>query len=555
MEVPQAKIRVLYENQDISADISQNVLSINYTDNVHGKADELEITIEDDNNLYSGAWYPSKGARITAYINDLKCGVFSIDEIEVSYTPDVVSWRGVSAFVTNKLRSKKSKGYENTTLLDIAKDIAKNHDLEVDDGTKTIITERPDTTDEQKLMKILAQQALSISQMTDYNTFVAALNVVLVKLAGVAQSLYTKGYLKEAKLIQQSISILAQVYNQFEASRLGTHISQIRQELYQEPTSIKQTLGLGLSKIILERSTQNRETDLAYLSRICETYGIAFNIKPPKMVFYSIFDLEASKSSLQISKTDLSNFRFTDKSEGTFANADVSYSGANGALNNKTKRLTSIPEQALLSIIQRQTAIAGTFTNFDIRSQRIKDLNDQVTRCLKGLKQKQYDDEYQLLLDGYALLIVDHSVFACVRFSNLCGSLIAQLKSLQLDAIKANPDTYKGGQSSNTLLVRTRAENPEQIEALTKAQLHKKNSRTRTGSFSMPGNTLGLAGNSFDLSGCGDNINGKYFIVTSTHRVDKSSGYTTEIEYRKGAITLVEKNKDAIASQSGTQVF
>lgn len=555
VNIPIAAVRLLYDNEDISEDISRNLISITYTDNVHGKADELEVRLEDSTGLFSGAWYPSKGARLTAYINNLKCGVFSIDEISYTTEPDVITWRGVSAFVTSKLRTKKSKGYENVTLLDIAKEIAKNHDLTVDDGTKTIITEAPDTTQDQKLLGILASQAFSISQIKDYNIFTAAMNPVLIRLAGVAKSLASKGYTKEANNIQASISILAQVFNQFEASRLSTNISKIRQQLYKEPSETKKTYGLGLQKILLERSTQNRESDLAYLSRICETYGIAFNIKPPTMVFYSILNLEATKSSFQIDKTQLSSFSFTDKSEGTFANADVAYSGPDGSQNNKAKRLSSIPEQSLLQILINKSTVAGTVTNNPVREARIQDLNGQATRCLKGLKTKEYLDQYQALLDAYSLIVVDKSVFGCVRFANACKTILSSLKSEQLEAIKANQQSYKGGQSSNTLLVRTRTENSEQVDAVTSAQLHKKNSRTRTGSFSMPGHELALAGSSFDLTGFSTNINAKYFIVTSTHRVDKGGGYTTDIEYRKGAITFVEKNKDAIASQSGTQVF
>ena len=529
-------VKLLYDGTDISEDISKNLESISYTDNVHGKADEISVTLENTTGLFTGAWQADKGSRLTAYIGELNCGVFSIDEIEISSAPDTVVWSGISAFQTSKMRSKKSKGFENVSLLDIAKEIASQYGLTVDDGTKTIITERPDTTEDQKLMKVLAQQALNVSFFTDYNKFAAAMNPILLKLAEVARSLHGKGYTAEGENIQRSISILAQVFNQKEASRLSANISKIRVQLYKEPTTTTRTLGLGLSKIILERSTQNRETDLGYLTRICEQYGIAFNVKPPVMVFYSIFHLESTKASLTLDKKDLSNFKLTDKTIGTYKNADVAYSGSSGSLNNKVTRATSIPEQALLNIIINLVTVAGTFTDYDIRDKKIKAITPQTDRCLTGLKTKGYLDQYQSLLDAYALLVVDRSVFACVRFANASKLILADLKSLQLEAIQASQDVYKGGQSSDTLLVRTRVENPEQVQALTKAQLHKKNSKTRTGSFTMPGNTLALAGVSFNLTGFGV-YDDKYFIVSSTHRVDKSGGYTTDCEFRKGAVS------------------
>ena len=72
-----------YNKKDITKDISQYVLNINYTDFEHGQSDEIEITFEDTQKLWQDAWIPSKGDCLRAYIGYeaeklLNCGQFPL---------------------------------------------------------------------------------------------------------------------------------------------------------------------------------------------------------------------------------------------------------------------------------------------------------------------------------------------------------------------------------------------------------------------------------------------------------------------------------------------
>ena len=47
---------LFYEQKNITKDVSPYVTSIEYTDVEHGESDELQITFEDSEKLWQGAW-------------------------------------------------------------------------------------------------------------------------------------------------------------------------------------------------------------------------------------------------------------------------------------------------------------------------------------------------------------------------------------------------------------------------------------------------------------------------------------------------------------------
>ena len=86
--------------------------------------------------------------------------------------------------------------------------------------------------------------------------------------------------------------------------------------------------------------------------------------------------------------------------------------------------------------------------------------------------------------------------------------------------------------SKNTLVIGGRAETDGQAKAKTVSSLKKKNKEKVTGSFSVPGNPKLVAGVNIELTGIGS-FSGKWHIVSSTHTIDTSSGYITDVELRK----------------------
>jgi len=130
--IKQPEFLIEYNKKDITAFLSTSVISLTYTDNEHGKSDDLSIQLEDSKTLWKNGWYPTKGDTLTiqaGYKGEqlYPFGSFQIDEIKFSGPPDVVDIKAVSTPITSALRQHNSKAYENKTLIDIAQEIGKTH--------------------------------------------------------------------------------------------------------------------------------------------------------------------------------------------------------------------------------------------------------------------------------------------------------------------------------------------------------------------------------------------------------------------------------------------
>jgi phage protein D len=127
--------KIFYNGKNITQDLSLYLLSVRYTDKVIGESDDIEITLEDTDRRWVDGWYPTKGDRIKLQMGYegslLDCGEFEVDEISMTGPPDVISIRGIAAWVTTPMRTKDSKAHENKTLKEIAEFVAKKNGLEL----------------------------------------------------------------------------------------------------------------------------------------------------------------------------------------------------------------------------------------------------------------------------------------------------------------------------------------------------------------------------------------------------------------------------------------
>jgi len=131
---------VQYEGIENTQDVSKDLLSISYTDNEGGKADDVSLVLKNDHGLWSGPWKPTKGDSITATIiteddsgvKELNCGTCQIDKLKLAGPPSTFEIGGVSVpSVTTIRRTKKSRAWENVRLSEICSDVAKTGDLEL----------------------------------------------------------------------------------------------------------------------------------------------------------------------------------------------------------------------------------------------------------------------------------------------------------------------------------------------------------------------------------------------------------------------------------------
>ncbi len=143
MNTRRARLQVIYGNVDITEDLRRYLVSWSYTDNLSGQADDLQITLEDRGQLWSGPWMPEEGAVITARIirenweqegqvDELGFGQFEIDEIEVGRVPSTATVKGLSLPESSSLRGEnKNRAWEKTRLSVVARDIVMRANLKL----------------------------------------------------------------------------------------------------------------------------------------------------------------------------------------------------------------------------------------------------------------------------------------------------------------------------------------------------------------------------------------------------------------------------------------
>ncbi|MEO6682175.1 MAG: hypothetical protein ABIN48_05060 [Ginsengibacter sp.] len=144
MTVPKVTYEIYYQGTNITGSILPYLISFSYTDKSKGEADELEITLEDSDQLWQNAWYPTKGDKISAKIFDLgkvlDCGTFTVDEIvsSISIDGDILSIKGIGAGINKAIRTKNSYAHENKTLREIANTIAAKHGLKLQGNIENV---------------------------------------------------------------------------------------------------------------------------------------------------------------------------------------------------------------------------------------------------------------------------------------------------------------------------------------------------------------------------------------------------------------------------------
>ena len=138
MQARNTLIHIVYEGKDISRDIAPFLLTFSFTDNEGGKADDLALTLEDKNLAWLLDWTPSKSDTITASIiksdgdqlTTLPCGTFSVDQIDYSCPPSVLTLKAASSAITTKARREKhTRSWENVTLRGVLSDLAAENGL------------------------------------------------------------------------------------------------------------------------------------------------------------------------------------------------------------------------------------------------------------------------------------------------------------------------------------------------------------------------------------------------------------------------------------------
>lgn len=122
MNVEGVSYSITYNGRNITADISNYIHTLTYTDCLEGESDEVQITLDDSTGVWRNAWYPNKGSILGLKIGVMNCGEFQIDEFISQGGAGMPSLFIIKALALGKnspVRTEKSYIHENKTLKDI----------------------------------------------------------------------------------------------------------------------------------------------------------------------------------------------------------------------------------------------------------------------------------------------------------------------------------------------------------------------------------------------------------------------------------------------------
>lgn len=147
--------QILADSQNITHIIRDRLIELRITDEAGWQSDSIEIKLDD---RLSNIELPRHGAQLDVRIGYIeegltRLGVFTIDEVNVNGPPDTLTIRGRAANFRNSLKEQKQRSWDNITLSDLVKSIAKEHDLEPVIGQDLIAKsiQHIDQTDESDL--------------------------------------------------------------------------------------------------------------------------------------------------------------------------------------------------------------------------------------------------------------------------------------------------------------------------------------------------------------------------------------------------------------------
>ncbi|OLO03324.1 phage late control D family protein [Salinicola socius] len=123
--------RITLDGQDITPRINGRLINLRITSQRGGEADQLDISLTDHDGRLA---LPPHGAPLSVAIGWqdeglIDRGVFIVDEVEHSGSPDRVTIRARAADMRNLLPGKRSQSWHGITIAEIVDTIAKRHDL------------------------------------------------------------------------------------------------------------------------------------------------------------------------------------------------------------------------------------------------------------------------------------------------------------------------------------------------------------------------------------------------------------------------------------------
>ncbi|MEX2964248.1 phage late control D family protein [Microbulbifer sp. TYP-18] len=123
--------RVTLDGRDLTDTLAPRLIELSLSEHRGGEADELTLRLQDHDGRLA---LPERGAELTVALGWQDSGLqnkgrFRVDEIEHSGAPDRLTLRARSADLTAALRNRRERSWDQTTLGQILKTLAGEHQL------------------------------------------------------------------------------------------------------------------------------------------------------------------------------------------------------------------------------------------------------------------------------------------------------------------------------------------------------------------------------------------------------------------------------------------
>jgi phage protein D len=128
---PQADYCITLDGRDLSRLIAPNLISLSLSESRAEEADMLDVVLDDSRNLFA---IPKRGANIKLSMDWVGAplvtkGTFTVDEVEHSGAPDIITIRARSASMTDEMHERREKSWHGQTIGAIVRAIAARHQL------------------------------------------------------------------------------------------------------------------------------------------------------------------------------------------------------------------------------------------------------------------------------------------------------------------------------------------------------------------------------------------------------------------------------------------
>lgn len=152
MSYPTPAFKITLDDQDITAKFAPRLVSLSLSECRGEESDQLDITLTDADGQLA---IPRRGARINVQIGWTDSGLvdkglFTVDEVEHSGTPDLLTLRARTANLIDTFRQVNEYSFSNTTVGGIIEAIAFRQQLQagVSDALRNIEVKHMDQTRE-----------------------------------------------------------------------------------------------------------------------------------------------------------------------------------------------------------------------------------------------------------------------------------------------------------------------------------------------------------------------------------------------------------------------